>query len=653
MKRFLTAGRVRRLTLGPAIVLIAFVSLAIHGRLASTSPASWLPRVGVFAEWLFFAVYGSAAAMAPILIIGSAVWIAWRRRGGRAIGRTAFAALSLGISCLFGLALLETGATLYWMHKQRPPWLPGWPIKVAARQANPFGNEPAPADRGEPSLLAGQDRAEGNLEDPADEVYLVVIGESSGRGEPYHPWLSVGQIVGWQLQRLLPSRRFKVDVLARPGATLRDALEQLRSPRRRPDAILLYSGHNEFFSRYSWARSAPPVPGGDEAWGDGVLRRLTRCSSVFWLFDQARERQLRSIGPPRKITRPIVDVSICTPEEYARIVSDFRRLLDHFATYCERIGALPMAVIPAGNDGGYPPSRSSLAALTGEAERDAFVRDFLAARPLEAIDPRRAIAAYRALVDRQPGFAETHFRLAKMLECCGEFREANTHYILARDLDRMPVRCPSPLQDVSREVAATHPSLVLVDGPRVLRAVSRHGIVDDELIQDGHHPTLIGHVAIAQDLLDQLFRRGMVRGVGGPGAPTIDAAECAAHFGIDASRWTEVCRRAACFYERAAYAHHDPTECLAKARRYAQAAEAIRSGTPPDETHVPGVGIPAESKPLGVESRSSILQRPRRARHSRTADAELDCKCVVGRIAGPHYGFVSWNGLPIRPAGLR
>ena len=176
-----------------------------------------------------------------------------------------------------------------------------------------------------------------------------------------------------------------------------------------------------------------------------------------------------------------------------------------------------------------------------------------------------------------------------------------------RDLDQMPLRCPSSFQDAFRKVAASHPSLVLVDGPRVLRTVSGHGIVDDELIQDGQHPTLLGYVAIAQDLLDQLFRRGVLRGIGGPAGPTIDAADCAAHFGLDARRWADVCLRAASFYERTAYVHHDPTECLIKARRYSRAAEAIRSGTPPEQTHVPGVGIPTGARSL----RASItLEKP-------------------------------------------
>jgi hypothetical protein len=99
----------------------------------------------------------------------------------------------------------------------------------------------------------------------------------------------------------------------------------------------------------------------------------------------------------------------------------------------------------------------------------------------------------------------------------------------------------------------------------------------------------------------QLVRRKALPEIACHVAATIDAAECAAHFGIDASRWALVCRRAAFFYECTAYAYHDPTECLAKARQYPQAAEAIQSGTSPAETHVPGVGIPAGMRALHIE----------------------------------------------------
>ena len=39
---------------------------------------------------------------------------------------------------------------------------------------------------------------------PADEILIVVIGESSALGVPYDGWLSVGAIIGHELQKAIP-----------------------------------------------------------------------------------------------------------------------------------------------------------------------------------------------------------------------------------------------------------------------------------------------------------------------------------------------------------------------------------------------------------------------------------------------------------------
>jgi hypothetical protein len=41
-------------------------------------------------------------------------------------------------------------------------------------------------------------------------VRIVVVGESSARGYPYQPRLSVGQIVAWSLQNALPERKVEM-----------------------------------------------------------------------------------------------------------------------------------------------------------------------------------------------------------------------------------------------------------------------------------------------------------------------------------------------------------------------------------------------------------------------------------------------------------
>ncbi len=199
------------------------------------------------------------------------------------------------------------------------------------------------------------------------------------------------------------------------------------------------------------------------------------------------------------------------------------------------------------------------------------------------------MARYRALLDRHPRFAEAHYRLARLLEHSGRYGEADRHYVLARDLDGFPQRCPSSFQDCYRRAAARH-GCILIDGPAEFRAISAHGILDDDLFHDAQHPKLRGHVALAQAVLRELRARGAFGWTRGA-VPAIDPVACAAHFGIDRDAWENVCKWTAYFYEVTATNRFDPAERLAWKERYAQARRRIAAGTAPEEVGIPGVGL--------------------------------------------------------------
>ena len=140
------------------------------------------------------------------------------------------------------------------------------------------------------------------------------------------------------------------------------------------------------------------------------------------------------------------------------------------------------------------------------------------------------------------------------------WEEANRHYLLARDHDGLPLRCPSRFLDVYCEVAARHRGAILIDGPEVLRASARAGILDDHVFNDGQHPALVGYIALAQAILDQLFAR---RSFGWPRDAdrlAIDPVACTEHFRMGAAAWADVCARASWFLGGMAYIRHDPTE---------------------------------------------------------------------------------------------
>jgi hypothetical protein len=302
-------------------------------------------------------------------------------------------------------------------------------------------------------------------------------------------------------------------------------------------------------------------------------------------------RQQVAIPPPAVVTRELVDYPVCTPAEYANVLSDFETQLEEIVSFCERIGSLAILIIPASNDAGFDPDRSVLAHDAGPAERAAFATSFRAVRQLEESDPDHALAQYRALVARHPEFAETHFRIGRLLERSKLWDEARQEYLAARNLDGMPMRCPSAFEEAYRRVAARHPRAILVDSPRILRAHSAHGILDDHHLHDAQHPTLQSYVLLAQDVLDQLRIRSLFRWPDETPTPMIDPWATAAHFGLDREKWRVVSTESKLFYEAMAYIRYDPEARLAKAKRYAHACDDLSRGMAPEQLGIEGLGL--------------------------------------------------------------
>ena len=55
------------------------------------------------------------------------------------------------------------------------------------------------------------------------------------------------EVAGWRLQQLYPGRIVKLHNLAIGGQNLRQAINGLHKLETRPDLLLVYSGHNEFY----------------------------------------------------------------------------------------------------------------------------------------------------------------------------------------------------------------------------------------------------------------------------------------------------------------------------------------------------------------------------------------------------------------------
>ena len=277
---------------------------------------------------------------------------------------------------LIALGLFEAGAAAWRARLNRSPDLPGVGATTpSVGVGDPLGSE----GTSDPALPSHFQSPVANSNARGRSLKFLVIGESSARGEPYQPWLSVAQIVAWRMEKVVPGRAIEVDMRAEGGATLKVMHQKLDGLTYRPDALMVYVGHNEFQGRYAWMREVAhyldddPVPL-RVAHLSGIASIL-EFSPLWQLLGETRERQRLDSLPPRIVTRDLVDRPVCTAAEFQAITDDFERRLESIAVYCESIATLPIYVIPPGNDAGWDPSRSVLPPdLRLGAKRDGFSR---------------------------------------------------------------------------------------------------------------------------------------------------------------------------------------------------------------------------------------------------------------------------------------
>jgi uncharacterized protein YkwD len=593
--------------------------------LSVITPRWVMHRACIIFLWSLLLLF--CAAIPATLIGGFYSLVAVRRgvrRRDRALCERALRWFLLAATSVVGLLATELASATKLRWASTLPKLPTEFRAPASKAARDAGTAQAVFRSAAKASRPGPEPAAGR------ELYLVVIGESSARGEPYHPWISLGQIVEWQLRRVFPEREVRVETFAEGGLCLDQAVLLLRDLTRRPDAIVVFGGHNEFQTRYGWSRNVRHYAEEGPESRLALLELARSASSSTKLILETLDRVVGETPPPDHAGRELVDHPSCSPWEYRFLVEDFHRRLDALADFAKQIGALLILVVPPSNDGAFEPNRSVLAGSTPVAARLEFEREFRRLRGYESTDPEAAIAGYRRLTERHPEFAESHYRLGRLLARAGEWEEAKSRFARARDLDRLPLRCPDDFRTAIRSVAAKR-GAILIDSPTVMAHLVPDGILDDRLFHDAHHPNLAGYVALAQEVLDQLQER---RSFGWPDstrAPRVELGACFRHFGLDAERLSEVCERSALFYARTAHVRYDPSERLELADRYHRAAGEIARGRPPSETGIPGLSLETRAAPLfqapGQPERLQALRGALRSGHTqdkRAADVDLE-----------------------------
>ena len=199
----------RRIVRLASMALLVFVAMSLGPPwFHALVPDLLLNRIIVRLLLAAQATYGVLLVTVPV-VMGALAITLWRARCREVQRPGLIRAFVLSVALMFCLAMAESVAAAWLAWTQvSTPWLP-----------SRFPDPPPKTADGNGENTRVQEPLPTRFPDTSDDdtLDIVVLGESSACGAPYHKWLSVGQIVAWKLREAIPNRQFRVEHLARLG----------------------------------------------------------------------------------------------------------------------------------------------------------------------------------------------------------------------------------------------------------------------------------------------------------------------------------------------------------------------------------------------------------------------------------------------------
>lgn len=318
----------------------------------------------------------------------------------------------------------------------------------------------------------------------AGEFRIFCLGGSTVWGRPYADETSFTTWLEMNLRLADPARAWRVincGGISYASYRVVPILKEVLG--HGADLIVLYTGQNEFLEERRYDPNGPagagPKPvlkadveamldykGGrdkyhrDETWRRGVIEH-------FEFSVRRMVRMARAAGVPILLMNPVSNLRDCPPFK-----SQHR-------------------------DGLTAPQLRRWAALVREAEADAGL-------------PSRTLRLYRDALAIDEQYADLHFRQADKLYELGRVAEARAAYEKARELDVCPLRIVEPMHEAILAIAREN-RLGLVDVRKHVEKRCADGIPGDTHLADHVHPRIAVHRSIADLLIDEMARRGLLR----------------------------------------------------------------------------------------------------------------------------------------------
>lgn len=351
----------------------------------------------------------------------------------------------------------------------------------------------------DPAALArAPDRLGCSASKPAGTIRIIVVGESTVAGFPFHGQLSFARLLEHALDAG-GAGAVEVVNFGRAADSSDDVRESaLAALALAPDVLLVSSGHNEFQASYVGALR------------DGIWPRVRAALRSLALVRAGQQREWRTAAAEEEARSPeaVADAPFLAESEFARGAERYRANLLAIARAADRAG-VRLALMTQVSNLAVAPCASSFRQLRDPSARARYRRELMALQaapaPEAPAELARRCAAADALIAEDAGVALAQFVAARCHAALGDDAAARSRYQAALLLDDYPNRGGARLNGMIREVARDC-GAALVDVEAAFLA-SGGAAPAHELFLDYCHPNLAGVAALARGCVATLAEK--------------------------------------------------------------------------------------------------------------------------------------------------
>ncbi|MCA9050274.1 MAG: hypothetical protein KDA89_16175 [Planctomycetaceae bacterium] len=355
-----------------------------------------------------------------------------------------------------------------------------------------------------------------------NEFRIFVLGGSTVQGRPWSIPTSLTTFLEQALTEAAPDRKWEVvNCGGISYASYRLVPILIECLQYEPDLVIVCTGHNEFLECITYARvlqSSSLLKRSYSALESfhsfRLLTKLARAVSGADAPDRRMSDSQTAVDAAGAVRLPAEVDAVLDHQgglkEYTRaalhrdlVVRQFGRNLQRMSDLCSAHQLPLLFLLPPSNLRDCPPFQSEFSGGTDSSTRRKIADQLQQSAQQIAASPSAAFRELKELVQLDPSFAFSWYRLGEAALADHRYDEAREAFIRARDEDICSLRMTSALEQSMRQTAAAT-ERPLLDLHQLLAERSRQNIVGDAVLADHIHPTMSSHQQIALAVLEQL-----------------------------------------------------------------------------------------------------------------------------------------------------